>query len=31
MKRAALCIGFYELLEGCAAIFDRGKYRNKEI
>lgn len=25
LKRAALCIGFYELLEGCAAIFDRGK------
>ena len=23
LKRAALCIGFYELLEGCAAIFDR--------
>ena len=25
LKRAALYIGFYELLEGCAAIFDRGK------
>ena len=23
LKRAALCIGFHELLEGCASIFDR--------
>ena len=36
LKRAALYIGFYELLEGCAAIFDRGKnqtdlrYRDNE-
>ena len=31
LKRAALYIGFYELLEGCAAIFDRGKNRTAEL
>lgn len=31
LKRAALYIGFYELLEGCAAIFDRGKNQTTDL